>query len=136
MADLESFSDIRTAVTTALQEIDPDKGADLYVCDLGDDWVVYSDPDAKGAGYYKCSYHLDGDKAVLDGKASKVQRRTTYESVDGGAPPKNLKEAATAAKQVFAERRASKASEKSSYNDNSGEPDKPDPGASGALRPK
>lgn len=109
MADLESFSDIRCAVTTALQEIDPDKGADLCVCDLGDDWVVYSDPDAKGAGYFKCSYHLDGDKAVLDGKASKVQRKTSYEPVTADEP-KDLKQAATAAKKVFAERRAAKAS--------------------------
>lgn len=90
---LSSFDDIRQAVRTALQAIDPDKGKDLCVCDIGPDWVVYQDPDATSKpGMFRRGYHLSGDKAVLDQKPVAVARVTTYEPVDGGSA-RNLKEA-------------------------------------------
>lgn len=85
---LSSFDDIRSAVRTALQAADPDKGADLCVCDLGADWVVYQDPDATPKpGLFRRGYRLAGDKAVLDSKPVAVARVTTYEPVNAGEQP-------------------------------------------------
>lgn len=93
---LDSFDDIRSAVRTALQAVDPDKGADLCVCDLGSDWVVYQDPDATPKpGLFRRGYHLSGDRAILDSKPVAVARVTTYEPVnaDDQPAPKNVHDA-------------------------------------------
>lgn len=99
---LESFDDIRSAVRTALQAVDPDKGADLCVCDIGPDWVVYSDPDRdKKPGLFRCGYHVTGDKAILDGKPVQVARVTTYEPVTADSSEPAAKNVHDAGKQAY-----------------------------------
>lgn len=104
----QSFSDIRQAVTTALQGVDKDKGADLMVCDLGPDWVVYQDPDTVGAGMFKRGYTMQSDGSVKFTSAPvKVAKQTTYN--EQGQPdedePKTLKEANIRVREHFRARR-------------------------------
>lgn len=101
----QSFSDIRQAVTTALQGVDKDKGEDLCICDLGPDWVVYQDPDTVGAGMFKRGYKLESDGSVkFTSEPVKVAKQTAYNEVDG--EPKDLKEAAVKVKEHFRRKRA------------------------------
>lgn len=101
----QSFSDIRQAVTTALQGVDKDKGADLVVCDLGPDWVVYQDPDTVGAGMFKRGYTMQSDGSVkFTSEPVKVAKQTSYEEAD--KQPSNLKEAGIKVREHFRQRRA------------------------------
>lgn len=101
----KSFTDIRQAVTTALQGVDKDKGADLVVCDLGPDWVVYQDPDTIGAGMFKRGYQMESDGSVKFTSAPvKVAKQTSYEEAD--QEPKTLKEARVKVREHFRQRRA------------------------------
>lgn len=78
MAD-QSFNDIRSAVRDALAAVDKDKGADLMICDLGPDWVVYQDPDTDGAGMCRRGYQMEPNgTAKLTSGPVKVTRQTTY----------------------------------------------------------
>lgn len=111
-----SFNDIRSAVTDALAAEDKDKGEDLLVVDLGTDWVVYRDPDTVGGGYFRRSYKMDGDKAVLTSKPEKVIK--AWESAaDEKAEtptadqPKNLRDAGQKARDMFAKSRQEQAKE-------------------------
>lgn len=112
---MQSFGDIRSAVTDALAAEDKDKGEDLIVVDLGPDWVVFRDPDTDGSGLYRRGYKMDGDKAVLTSKPEKVIR--TYETVaeekaetPAEDQPKNLKDASAKARESFAKARKQRAS--------------------------
>lgn len=49
----------------------------VYVCDLGDDWLVFSQNGVKS----KCSYELDGTKVTL-GKPAAVRPSTTWVPVE------------------------------------------------------
>lgn len=104
-----SYNDIRTYLTDALAADDKDKGDDLIVVDFGPDWVVYRDPDTVGAGLFRRSYKLDGDKVELTSKPEKVTKTTSYEP--GEKPPedqpKNLRDAGSEAKARLRESRKS-----------------------------
>lgn len=77
MAD-QSFNDIRSAVRDALAGDDKDKGADLMVCDLGPDWVVYEDPDTVGAGLHRRGYQMDGTTVKFTSEPVAVVKQTSY----------------------------------------------------------
>jgi hypothetical protein len=101
----QSFNDIRQAVTTALQGVDKDKGADLIVSDLGPDWVVYQDPDTVGAGMFKRGYQIDSSGNVkFTSDPVKVAKQTSYEEAD--KEPTSLKEAGIKVREHFRQRRA------------------------------
>jgi HK97 family phage prohead protease len=77
-----SFNDRQTAVYQALLgqfADDGDGDCDVWITDLGEDWVVYesyTDP----AGQFCLSYTVDADGAVtLTGDPQKVTQVTTYE---------------------------------------------------------
>jgi hypothetical protein len=77
----QSFNDIRSAVRDALSSADKDKGADLMICDLGPDWVVYQDPDTVGAGMQKRSYQINSDGSVrFTSDPVAVTKQTSYPS--------------------------------------------------------
>lgn len=78
----QSFNDIRCAVRDALAGTDKDKGADLCVCDLGPDWVVYEDPDTVGAGLHRRGYQIDSSGNVkFTSEPVPVVKQTTYSPV-------------------------------------------------------
>ena len=103
MADM-SFGDIRVAVRSALAAIDKDKGDDLCVCDLGTDWVVYSDPDTDGPGECRRGYTIDSSGNVkFTSDPVKVSRTTSWDAVQ---QPKTLKEAAAKVLQMRGKRKS------------------------------
>lgn len=109
MAD-QSHSDIRQQVRDALAAVDKDKGDDLAVVDIGNDWVVYSDPDTVGAGLYRRGYRLADGKVTFTSDPVKVTRQTSYVPA-GDTPaedqPKNLRDAGREARRRIAEGRKS-----------------------------
>ena len=108
MADSPSHNDVRQAVRDALAAVDKDKGDDLLLRDLGDDWVVFSDPDTDGPGLFKQGFRMENGKAVLTGSKVKVIQKTTYEPA-GATPvedqPKSLREAGRMARRTLAKAR-------------------------------
>ena len=96
----DSFNDIRQRVEAALvtwyatadaaedpaagndpSDDDDDFSVDVWICDLGTDWVVWESYGSKGPGpgQWKMAYSLDDDGAVtLSGSPTKVETLTTY----------------------------------------------------------
>ena len=76
-----SYGDQQSAVYQAiLAHYGGDETYDLWICDMGDDWVVwesYADP----VGMFRCSYNIDAsdDSVTLVGDPEPVARVTTYE---------------------------------------------------------
>lgn len=75
-----SFGDIQSAVFSALvASIQPDQEWDIWVCDLGDDWVVYQRYDGKHPGLYQQAYTFDaGGSVVFAGDPVLVAQKTSF----------------------------------------------------------
>ena len=79
-----SFGDQQSAVYAALCERIESLGgrADIWICDIGSDWVVYESYYGD-CGYYQLSYTIDADGAVTFGDdPAEVCRVTSYVPVD------------------------------------------------------
>lgn len=77
-----SYDDQRQKVCEALSAYLAGMGAstDLWVCDLGADWVVYENWPATGEslGQFKLAYSQTGDDITFDGTPARVDRHTEW----------------------------------------------------------
>lgn len=79
-----SYNDRKSAVWDALMKLlpasDPDWGPDFWICDMGDDWVVYECFEGTG-GMFNVGYTIGPDgSASIVGDPVAVSQETTYVS--------------------------------------------------------
>lgn len=88
-----SFGDIQSRVYNALMATfdksdEIDKWADMWVLDLGPDWVVYEDYTGDDPGLYQVSYSLDDQGLVsFGGTPVRVDQVTSFVPVQMNAAP-------------------------------------------------
>lgn len=75
-----SHNEIRDLLRQTLSTFEADDRW-IWVCDVGDDWVVWEDygSDAPDPGYFKATYSVDDDGEATIGTPTKVTARTVYE---------------------------------------------------------
>lgn len=79
-----SYNDKQRAADNALSVKygDNDGDCDLWVCDMGDDWIVFECfVDPPGMGLWRIAYTEDGDEIVLTDDPVRVVRETSYQPV-------------------------------------------------------
>ncbi len=80
-----SYEDTRDMLSSAISEKfdDEQEKCWTYICDFGDDWVVFSKKGEK----LKSSYKVDGDTVTLDDDPQPVRTVTTYQPLESKSAP-------------------------------------------------